>query len=167
MPIDFTTIKSGEDFELLCEDLLQSMGFTIDAKVARGPDLGKDIVATRTVTDTLGFSETHRYLVECKHYAKSKSVPGEVIGSPIARMGTHNCDRYVLATSTVPSEKVRVQLASISSTVSHYRATTWSKGNLLRLLNEHPDVRERYFPSPESETQTPAGSLAETVEGLR
>jgi hypothetical protein len=167
MPIDFTQIESGEDFELLCEDLLQAMGFTVEAKVARGPDLGKDIIATKTVTDTVGFSEMHRYLVECKHYAKSgKSVPEDVIGSPIARMGTHKCDRYILATSTVPSEKVRVQLASIPNTAPHYRATTWSKGDLARLLDEHPDVRERYFPSLESETQTPAGSLAETVEGL-
>jgi hypothetical protein len=167
MPIDFTQIEDGEDFELLCEDLLQAMGFTIEAKVARGPDLGKDIIATKTATDAAGFSETRRYLVECKHYAKGgRSVPEAVIGSPIARMGTHNCDRYILATSTVPSEKVRVQLASIPNTASHYRATTWSKGDLTRLLDEHPDVRERYFPSPEPETQTLAGSLAETVEGL-
>ena len=29
MHIDFTQIESGEDFELLCEDLLQAMGFTV------------------------------------------------------------------------------------------------------------------------------------------
>ena len=147
MPIDFTQIESGEDFELLCEDLLRAMGFTIEAQVARGPDLGKDIIATRTATDLAGFSETHRYLIECKHYAKSGSSVREAdIGSPIARMGTHNCDRYILATSTVPSEKVRVQLASIPNAVPGYRATTWSKGDLARLLDEHPDVRDRYFP---------------------
>ncbi|MCK4471889.1 MAG: restriction endonuclease, partial [Anaerolineae bacterium] len=137
-----------------------------EAKVARGPDLGKDIIATRTATDPAGFSETHRYLVECKHYAKSgKSVREPDIGSPVARMGTHNCDRYILATSTVPAEKVRVQLAGIPNTAPHYRATTWSKGDLARFLDEHPDVRERYFP-PEVEAPTPAGRLAETVEGL-
>lgn len=64
MPIDFTRIESGEEFELLCEDLLQAMGFAIEAKVARGPDLGKDIIATQTVSDRAGFSETHRYLIE-------------------------------------------------------------------------------------------------------
>jgi hypothetical protein len=42
MPIDFTQIESGEKFELLCEDLLKAMGFTIVEKVARGPDRGKD-----------------------------------------------------------------------------------------------------------------------------
>jgi len=166
MPIDFTQIESGEDFELLCEDLLRAMGFAIEAKVARGPDLGKDIITTQTVTDRAGFSETHRYLIECKHHAKGgKSVREEDIGSPIARMGTHNCDRYILVTSTVPSEKVRAQLAGIPNTVPHYRATVWHEGDLTRLLDQYPDVRERYFPS-KPELPTPAGTLAETVEGL-
>jgi hypothetical protein len=53
MPIDFTQIDP-EEFELLCEDLLQAMGFSIEAQVARGPDLGKDIIATQTVTDPTG-----------------------------------------------------------------------------------------------------------------
>ncbi|HUV94169.1 MAG TPA: SUMF1/EgtB/PvdO family nonheme iron enzyme [Anaerolineae bacterium] len=166
MPIDFTQIESGEDFELLCEDLLRAMGFAIEAKVARGPDLGKDIITTQTVTDRAGFSETHRYLIECKHHAKGgKSVREEDIGSPIARMGTHNCDRYILVTSTVPSEKVRAQLAGIPNTVPHYRATVWHEGDLTRLLDQYPDVRERFLPS-KPEPLTPAGTLAETVEGL-
>jgi hypothetical protein len=38
MPVDFTQIETGEDFELLCEDLLQAMGFTIVEKVALGVD---------------------------------------------------------------------------------------------------------------------------------
>ena len=165
MHIDFTQIDP-EEFELLCEDLLQAMGFSIEAQVARGPDLGKDVIATQAVADRAGFSETHRYLVECKHHAKSgRSVQERDIGSPIARMSTHNCDRYILATSTVPSEKVRAQLAGMPHAVPGYRATTWSKGDLARFLDEHPDVRERYFP-PEVEAPTPAGRLAETVEGL-
>ena len=166
MPIDFTQISSGEEFELLCEDLLRAMGFTIEAKVARGPDLGKDIIATKTFTDDVGFDDTHRYLVECKHFAKGGySVREADIGSPIARMGTHNCDRYILVTTTVAAEKTRVQLAGITTTVPHYKATVWHKGDLTRLLDRHPDVRDRYFPL-EPAPSTPAGELAETVEGL-
>jgi hypothetical protein len=88
------------------------------------------------------------------------------IGNTIARMGTHQCDRYILVTSTVPSEKVRVQLASIPNVVPHYRATTWSKGDLARLLDEHPDVRERHFPSDVVPAPTPAGALADTLGKL-
>ena len=166
MHIDFAQIDP-EEFELLCEDLLQAMGFSIDAKVSRGPDLGKDIIASQTTTDRAGFSETHRYLIECKHYAKSgRSVREKDLGSPIARMGTHDCDRYILITSTVPSEQARKQLVSIPSTVPHYQATTWSRGDLARLLDEYPNVRERYFPSPPARVPTPAGLLSVTVEGL-
>jgi len=139
------------------------MGFTIEAKVARGPDLGKDIIATKAVPDDAGFLDTHRYLIECKHYAKSgRSVREPDVGSPIARMGTYDCDRYILITTTVPAEKTRVQLASITNTVPQYKATVWHEGDLARFLDQHPDVRERYFPTE----PTPAGSLAETVEGL-
>jgi hypothetical protein len=165
MPVDFTDIESGEKFELLCEDLLRAMGFAIEAKVARGPDLGKDIITTQTVTDRAGFSETHRYLVECKHHAKGgKSVREKDIGSPIARMGTHNCDRYILVTSTIPSEKVRAQLAGIPNAVSHYRATVWHEGDLTRLLDQYPDVRGRHFPS--EAVPTVAVALSKIVEGL-
>jgi formylglycine-generating enzyme required for sulfatase activity len=163
--IDFTQIKSGEEFELLCEDLLRAMGFAIEAKVARGSDLGKDIIATRTLTDLVGFSEVHRYLVECKHYAKSgKSVREPDIGSPIARMGTHNCDRYILATTTVPAEKTRVQLAGITNIVSTHQATAWHAGDLVRFLETYPNVRNRYFPSASG--STPADELAATIVEL-
>jgi hypothetical protein len=147
VPVDFTLIDA-EDFELLCEDLLRTMGFVIEASVARGPDLGKDIVASLTIGDPAGFSEMHRYLIECKHYIRSgRSVLEENLGSPIARMGTHKCDRYILATSTIASEKVRVQLDAIPNTVPNYKAIVWSRGDLNRLLDQHPEVRARFFPS--------------------
>ncbi len=161
MYIDFTRIKSGEDFELLCEDLLQAMCFRIEAKVARRPDLGKDMIATLTQTDPAGFEETHRYLVECKHFAKSDvSVREEDIGSPIARMGAHACDRYLLITSTVPSEKVRHQLDGIRNTVKSYMARSWSKGDLRQLLAKHPQVRDRHIPLAET------AQTAKNIRGL-
>ena len=142
---DFKQIESGEDFELLCEDLLQAMDYTVEASVSRGPDLGRDIIVSKTVTDEMGFTESYRYLIECKHYARGgKSVREADIGSPIARMGTHNCNRYILITSTVPSEKVRVQLAAIPNAVPHYKATVWDKNHLVRFLEQHPDVWERH-----------------------
>lgn len=162
--IDFTQIKTGEDFELLCEDLLQAMGYIIEASVSRGPDLGRDIIASRTVTDEMGFSESYRYLIECKHHAKSgKSVTEEHIGSPVARMGTHNCNRYILVTSTVPSEKVRAQLAAIHNTVPTYKATVWAKNDLARFLEQHPDVWQRHV-SLTLITGTPVRLLASEVE---
>ena len=131
MYIDFTRIKSGEEFELLCEDLLQADGFSIVEKVPRGPDLGKDLIATFVQTGPRGFEDSHRYLVECKHFAKSdESVKEHHIGCPMSRMCSHGCDRYLLITSTVPSEKVRHQLEGISNSPHHYKAAIWSKVDL-------------------------------------
>jgi len=161
---DFKQIESGEDFELLCEDLLRAMGYTIEASVARGPDLGRDIIASKTVTDELGFTETYRYLIECKHYARSgQSVQEADIGSPIARMSTHNCNRYILITSTVPSEKVRFQLAAVPNAVPGYKATVWAQNDLVRFLEQHPDVWERHV-SLELITGAPVRLLASEVE---
>jgi len=76
MPVDFTQIQSGEDFELLCEDLLRAMGFTIVQSPARGSDAGVDLIVSETVKDTMGFTEERKSLVQCKHYAHSgKAVP--------------------------------------------------------------------------------------------
>jgi len=154
MYIDFSIIKTGEEFELLCEDLLKSIGFGIESQVGRGPDQGKDIIAIQTLTDKAGISETHRYLVECKHNAVSgKSVQEPDIGNPIGRMSVHNCDRYILITSTVPSENVKSQIKNISNPAPTYKATIWSRGDLRKLLYDHPEVRSRYFkPVIESES---------------
>lgn len=146
MYLDFSTIKTGEDFELLCEDLLATMGFAIVSKPARGPDRGRDIIAVQTLIDGVGIQESHRYLVECKHYAVSnKSVREADIGSPISRMSTHNCDRYLLITSTVPSENVQTQLNSINNAVPAYQAAIWSKADLRKHLDKYPEVRKRHF----------------------
>lgn len=167
MYIDFTRIESGEDFELLCEDLLQSIGFQIASKVARGPDLGKDIIAVSNSTDIAGINEIHRYLVECKHFALSgRCVKEADVGSPISRMGSHKCDRYILITSTIPCEKLRDQLESIDNSAPHYKAITWSRGDLRRLLDEHPKVRDRYFTPilPPNDASQPL--LAQVVKAI-
>ncbi|HIK03740.1 MAG TPA: restriction endonuclease [Trichormus sp. M33_DOE_039] len=150
MYLDFSAIKTGEDFELLCEDLLECIGFEIESKPARGPDRGRDIIASQTLIDGLGIKDKHRYLIECKHYAVSgKSVRETDIGNPIPKMSTHSCDRYLLITSTVPSENVQAQLSAISNAVPTYKATIWSKGDLRKYLNKYPEVIKRYF-KPES-----------------
>jgi len=74
MQIDFSQIDY-EDLEFLTSDLLRYQGFTIESPPARGPDQGKDLIAVRSVTDDIGFTDTERCLVECKHFFVSgKSV---------------------------------------------------------------------------------------------
>lgn len=59
MPINSTRVEDGEDFELLCEAQLYTVGFIIEAEVARGPDRGRDIIASETMTSRARVAETH------------------------------------------------------------------------------------------------------------
>ena len=144
--IDFNKI-SPEDFELLSEDLLRSLGFTIESRPARGPDKGKDILATRYVTDIIGNVEEERYLVECKHLSKSnKSVLESDIGNFQAKLSLHKANRYLLITTTIPSETVKDHLGAISRDPTNpYKAGFWARHDLARLLQENSLVRNRYF----------------------
>jgi hypothetical protein len=166
MPIDFTQIESGEEFELLCEDLLQAMEFTIVQQPARGQEGGKDLIVSEIVRDKMGFTEKRETLVQCKHRAKSgKAVGFAEVANYRDVMDEYEVRRYLLITSTLPTEDLRTKFEATSKK-GDYTALIWSKGDLARFLDEHPDVRERYFPSPVPEAVTPAGRLADTVEGL-
>jgi formylglycine-generating enzyme required for sulfatase activity len=164
MPVDFKQIKKGEDFELLCEDLLRAMGFTIVHQSARGPEGGKDLIVSETVTDRVGVSEEHRTLVQCKHHAHSgKAVGFNEVANYRDVMDQYGVRRYLLISSTVPTEDLREKFEKTSER-GGYIASLWSRGDLARFLDAHPDVRNRHFPPPPG--PTPADDLAHTIEGL-
>ena len=154
MQVDFTAI-TPEDFEYLCADLLRYAGFTIESRPARGPDQGKDLIATRTVTDDMEISETQRYLVECKQMAISrKSVQEKDIGNFEIRMKQHKCNRYLLITTTAVSETVKNQLQAVTSDESTVRkATFWAKPELIGRLQKHADIYRKYFRSWQAEAE--------------
>jgi hypothetical protein len=138
----------AEEFESLCEELLLAKGFTIQSRPARGPDQGKDMLATRDVTDDMGIVIREVWLVECKHFgASGASVREKDIGNFEARMKLHRANRYLLVSSTTVSETVRNQLDAVSQDESSARrATFWTRQDLLRLLGENPEVGRRYAP---------------------
>jgi formylglycine-generating enzyme required for sulfatase activity len=164
MPVDFTQIKSGEDFELLCEDLLRAMGFTIVQSPARGSDAGVDLIVSETVKDTIGFTEERKSLVQCKHYAHSgKAVPFADVANYREAMDQARVRRYLLITSTLPSQDLQNKFKAVSEK-GEYVALIWSRNHLARFLDAHLDVRDRHFPPPPG--PTPADALAQAVEGL-
>ena len=65
MPIDFSLL-SGEEFEMLCRDLLESLGVEIVEDVARGPDGKNDLIIKYSVKDILGRNQTCKLLVRCR-----------------------------------------------------------------------------------------------------
>jgi hypothetical protein len=151
--LDFTIIESGEDFEMLCEDLLKSMGFIITRRFSRGSDQGADLIVQKKYEDALGYVDSLRIMVECKHYAKSnRSVREDQIGNIIERTLSHNCNRYLLITSTLPSTSVRNQLENITNNpVIGISAAFWAKNNLSSYIEKFPDLIDKYFSIPQKE----------------
>lgn len=114
--LDFSLIETSEEFEMLCEDLLIAKGFFIETRPSRGQDHGADIIAHMFKTDSLGFTESLRVLVECKHFAKSnQSVREDNVKNIVERTLSNNCARYLLITSTMPSTSVNHQIKNISN----------------------------------------------------
>lgn len=98
---------NGEDFELLCRDVLESYDALIVSEPTRGPDQKKDLVIEITSRDLLGNSEKIKYLVQCKHKAHSgRSVLEAEIGDFRSACLLHKTDGYFLITSTIASVTV-------------------------------------------------------------
>ena len=69
---DLKSIKTGEQFEQFCEEMIRAKGLHIAVRPSRGPDAGADMIAVSTSVDELGFEQESRILIECKHYARSQ-----------------------------------------------------------------------------------------------
>jgi len=165
MPVDFKQIAEGEDFELLCADLLRAMGFTILHPPARGQEGGKDLIVSETVTDRIGFAEERKTLVQCKHKAHGgRAVGFGEVNNYRDVMDQYAVRRYLLITSTVPTEDLRDKFEK-TTRKGDFVASIWSKNDLTRLLDAHPDVRARHFPPEPEPEPTPAAALAAIVQG--
>jgi len=99
--LDFTDPgEDGSEFECLVQELLQALG--LDAqRTGVGPDQGVDIIAEETIFDRLGAKQIRRYVVQCKHYANSKTAVGSNDISDIAdTLDRNSANGYLLVTST-------------------------------------------------------------------
>jgi len=144
-------IESGERFELLCADLLLELGCKIVRAPNRGADRGLDILATLSRTDELGFDVDVRMAVECKHYARGgRSVTEAAAGNIVERTLSHNCNRYLLITSTIASASLAHQIEGINANPSiPLRAHIWNGTYLEGLLQRFPKLKDRYLSHPE------------------
>lgn len=151
--IDFTKISDGEEFEDLCEDLLKAMGFNVfqPERSGRGPDGGKDIIATEmrysSITDSY---RKIRWIVQCKNNSKANmSVKPSEINGIMDRIIRHNCDGYLLMTSTIPSTDLEQNIHSIDNDPkTKYEATFWAKNRLSDEILKHRLIYEKYFGAP-------------------
>lgn len=144
--IDLVSINP-EDFEFLCRDILLEKGLSIDRQPSRGADRGVDLIATLSIRDDLGFKTDVRVAVECKHFARSgKSVKENDVGNVVERTLSHNCERYLLITSTVLSTSLAHQLEGITKNPSiPINAAAWTRLDLLESISNSEKLYKKYF----------------------
>ena len=117
--IDFSEIPdNGEDWELFARDFLEEMGFFIEQPPDRGPDGGKDLLITEKLSGNLGNYE-FRWLVSCKHFAKSnKSVQEKDEINIQERLESYNADGFIGFYSTIPASGLNTRLSQLRRTAS-------------------------------------------------
>lgn len=112
--IDFTEIDpDGEKWELFARDYLEVLGFYVDSSPDRGPDGKKDLIVSEFLKGNLGNYE-FKWLVSCKHYAKSNRSVSEKDEINIQeRLEAHACDGFIGFYSTIPSSGLNSRLTSL------------------------------------------------------
>lgn len=108
-------VSSGkqDSFELFSADFLEMLGYEIQNRPARGPDLGKDFIACETRSGIGGQTKV-RWLVSCKHKAHS----GKAVGlddelNIIERVEGHKCAGFIACYSTLPSSSLSARLEQL------------------------------------------------------
>jgi len=147
MSIDFSRIKTGDDFELLCRDVLKNIGVTILSSPAVGPDQGKDILIEVESSDKLGNKDKTKYVVQCKHFATSqKSVREDDIGDIRTVCDRFNVNGYFLITSTMPAINVATGFDAINKK-GDYKTMIWDHKELesqIEKLTNSIEIINRY-----------------------
>lgn len=148
--IDFKEIPyDTDDWELFARDFLSEIGFTIESPPDRGPDQGKDMLVLETVTGKLHYY-TFRWLVSCKHFAKSGNAVNELKDEPniLERMRTFHAEGFLGFYSTIASSGLNGRLRELrnSGDIKEYQIFDHRRieDYLMRLGFSH--IFTRYFP---------------------
>jgi len=143
MVIDFTKVKSGQDFEDLCADLLEAEGFKVRHSGV-GPDRGMDIIAEKDFSYGVGNPERFIWLIQCKHKNKG-SVDRSDLRDYIKDIPKHGADGYFLITDTHLASTVEDDLTNVDkSNDFRFKARYWDKRILENKLNQHQWILEKY-----------------------
>jgi len=112
--IDFTEIPWDTDgWEQFSRDFLTARGFYIESTIDRGADQGKDMLVTERFSGSLG-SYQLRWLVSCKHFAKSKKSVSEGDEQNILERIEHfKADGFIGLYSTLASSGLNTRLKAL------------------------------------------------------
>lgn len=142
--IDFTEIRDtakGEGLEALARDLLNALGIPT-VWTGRGSDGGMDLTSFETM-DSVLLPTQRKWLVQSKHHAHSKSAVNEKdVGSITDLCDKHECDAYLLVTTTVPTVELVKRMHKITESDKTRIVVAYLDEHKLRDLLLHPKCRE-------------------------
>ena len=139
---DFSVL-TDEQFESMCRDILQSMGFQ-DVKIrgkTHAPDGGVDIVAQEEFRSLIG-SEKRKWIIQCKH------MKGQVNRKDISEvrdlLNEFNADCYGLFYSGYFSPSTLDRIEAIRNK-DRITIKVWDCNDLEVMLSQHTSVSLKYF----------------------
>ena len=135
MIIDFTEIKDDHEFENFAKQFLERKGLKITEAPAKDPDGGRDIICEEmTMFNTPGF----RWLVSCKHYAKSnKSIGVNEDEAKANKLVEHGCNGFMFVFSTPYTEGFKSSVQKVCSKTN----------SQFQIFNSY-DLREQLISEP-------------------
>lgn len=142
--IDWSLIDDKQ-FEFLCCDLLESLDNFENVSRMGGPgDLKRDITATERIKSTFGV-EYFKWLVQCKHYGKTKINPSE-IPELINAISTHGAKGLLLITCSELTPSLKIHLEKYNDNPSIPYKVHWiEKNKLEELLKSNEKIKNKYF----------------------
>ncbi|WP_454648444.1 restriction endonuclease [Bradyrhizobium liaoningense] len=115
--LDFHELSSkpvGETLEGLVRLIGERLGVTV-AWTGRGADQGRDLIFVEAQSGRIG-STPVRWLVNCKDNSKTNhAVTEQDIGSIIDKVRQHNCDAFLLVTTTTVGTALKAKLDALAS----------------------------------------------------
>jgi hypothetical protein len=113
--IDFTEITYDSDlWELFTRDFLEEVGFHIETPPDRGADQGKDMLVTEDIAGRV-YRGRFRWLVSCKHFAKSRKSVNETDDEPniLERLASFKAEGFIGFYSTLASAGLNTRLRQL------------------------------------------------------
>jgi hypothetical protein len=167
--IDFTEIPFDSDlWELFSRDFLHEMGFHIETPPDRGADAGKDMLVTEEIEGRV-FKGRFRWLVSCKHFAKSGKSVNESDDEPNIRerMEAFGCQGFLGFYSTLASAGLNNRLRQLrdEGKIQEYRIFDHEMIENYLVTVGFSELMLRYFPASYREVK-PLHRITDRYEPL-
>jgi hypothetical protein len=148
--VDFTEISyTGDTWELFARDFLRERGFFIESPPDRGPDAGKDLLITEHLSGNLN-EYPFRWLVSCKHFAKSgNSVSEDDERNILERLSAFSADGFIGFYSTLASSGLNTRLNALRNErkIKDYSIFDHKLIENLLVTVGYSHLMMRYFPN--------------------